>query len=579
MKMSMLLAPTMRTDPAEAEIASHRLMLRAGLVRRAASGVYTFLPLAQRVLARIEEIIREEMDASGGQEVRLPIVQSAEIWQKTGRWDEYGAEMFKLKDRHERQFCLGPTHEEIITTLVSDEVHSYRGLPLLLYQIQNKYRDEIRPRFGVMRSREFVMKDLYSFDRDQAGLDASYKAMYDAYIRVFDRCRVDFRIVQADSGAMGGDTTHEFMALAQSGEALIIHCPDCDYAANQERAEARADVPDSPEQQPEQEEVHTPGAATIEDVARFLGISPRDTAKTLFYWSVPSGSDPQLVAVVLRGDRQVNEIKVANHLGSIHLTMASDDDIKRETGSSIGFAGPQDLEGVRILVDRELALQPRVVIGANRPDYHLTGAVPGVTFPTEEQGDFRLAQAGDACIKCEQSLSSQRGIEVGQVFQLGTKYSEALGATFTDQDGSERLVLMGSYGIGVTRTMAAIIEQNHDDRGIIWPRAVAPYQVVIVVINSENEEQLRAGEGLYQELREAGISTVLDERPESPGVKFSDADMMGFPLRITVGPRSLKEGQCEIKVRRTAEEAGVDLDKAMPRIVGMVTSAGGPTIG
>lgn len=567
MRMSTLLSPTLRGVPSEAEIASHRLMLRGGLIRRAASGIYTFLPLAHRVLDRIEKIVREELDARQGQEIRLPIVQPSEMWKQSGRWDEYGEEMFKLKDRHGREFCLGPTHEEIITTLVREEVHSYKALPLLLYQIQNKYRDEIRPRFGVMRSREFIMKDLYSFDRDEEGMEKSYQAMYEAYDNIFRRCGLDFRVVEADSGTIGGDTTHEFVALADTGEAVVIHCLACGYAASQERAVAREDVPPGEAVSSRPEEIHTPGARTIEDLRSMMNIKASDIAKTLFYRATYPEGEPQLVAVVIRGDRQVNEVKLTNYLGCLSLELAGDEAVLKRAGVPIGSAGPAGLMGVRVLVDEELAQQPQLVTGANRKDYHLKGVVPGRDFSLEARGDFRLVQEGYSCQICGSELRSQRGIEVGQVFQLGTKYSVALGANFTDADGIERPLVMGCYGIGITRTMAAIVEQCHDERGIIWPWAVSPYDVSIVVINSGDSQQGEAAERLYRDLWEAGVTAVLDEREESPGVKFADADLMGFPLRVTIGPRSLKEGKCEIKSRSTGEEVGVYLAEAVQEIL------------
>ncbi len=564
MRMSTLLAPTLRDDPSEAEVASHRLMLRAGFMRRVAAGIYIHLPLGNRVIRRIEDIVRQEMDGKGGQEVRLPIVQPASMWRRTGRWDEYGDEMWRLKDRHGREYCLGPTHEEVTTTLAMTEIHSYRSLPVLVYQIQNKYRDEIRPRFGVMRSREFIMKDLYSFDRDEQGLDESYRAMYDAYSRIFERCGLSFRVVEADSGAIGGDATHEFMALADTGEAVVLYCPQCGYAANQERAVAGSEPGAQSENTASPEEVYTPGVRTIEQLAQFLEIPARDTGKILFYRAEGTGEDGgvELVAVLVRGDRQVNDLKVKNHLNCLHLALASAEEVEELTGAPFGSAGPVGLTGARVLADQELASLNSVAVGANRSDWHLTGVVPGRDFPLDEVGDFRLAAAGDKCHSCPGSLKIQRGIEVGQIFKLGTKYSDALSASFTDEDGKQHSLVMGCYGIGITRTMAAIVEQNHDERGIIWPEAVAPYQVIVVPVNADKPQQKDAAERIYSQLGELGVDSVIDDRKESPGVKFGDADLMGFPWRITVGPRSLKTGSCEIKCRATGEEMTVPLDKA-----------------
>lgn len=562
MRLSTLLAPTLRETPAEAEIASHQLMLRAALMLKVAAGIYTFLPLGHRAIGKVERIVREEMDRQGAQELRLPIVQPAELWQETGRWAEYGDEMWRVEDRHGRRFCLGPTHEEIITDLVRNEVRSYRQLPLILYQMQNKYRDEIRPRFGVMRAREFIMKDAYSFDRDEAGMGESYAKMYEAYRRIFTRCGLDFRAVEADAGAIGGNYTHEFMALADAGEALLVYCDACGYAANAEKAEGVAPEP-ADEPALAVERVHTPDARTIMEVASCLGIDPARTAKILFYWSIAADGRQDLVAVLVRGDRELNEVKLKNHLGALHVRMAEAEEVAAATGAPVGFAGPVGLRGARLLADREVVAAHNLCCGANEADYHLLNVNPGRDFQPSAVADLRLVRAGDACPRCRRPLDARRGIEVGQVFQLGTKYSEAMGATFLDEQGQTRPAVMGCYGIGVTRTVAAIIEQNHDADGIVWPVGVAPFQVVIVPVNNEDERQRRTAAEIYAALRSAGIEACLDDRDERAGVKFKDADLLGFPFRVTLGPRALIEGKVEVSDRRTREVVLVPVDQAV----------------
>ncbi len=556
MLMSSLYAPTLREVPAEADIPSHQLLLRAGFIRKSAAGLYTYLPLARRVLAKIERIVREEMDAAGGQELLLPILQPAEIWRQTGRWDIYGEEMFRLADRHGRDFCLGPTHEELITTLVGNEVRSYRELPLLLYQIQNKYRDEIRPRFGVMRSREFIMKDLYSFDQDQEGLERSYQAMYRAYSRIFARCGLEFRAVEADSGAIGGDVNHEFMVLANTGEAGIIHCPACAYAANMERAEAAVLPPEDPvTAQPER--VHTPGLRTVPEVASFLGIPASRLIKTMLFMA---GSGP--LAVLLRGTDLVNEIKLGHLVGDEHFHPATEEEVNA-LGVPLGFAGPYGLKGVRIIADPAVMAFGEAVTGANQVDYHLRHVVPGRDFVPDQVAPVRLAQAGDRCLHCGQPLGELRGVEVGHIFKLGTKYSQALAATFQDEAGQDQPFVMGCYGIGISRTMAAAVEQHHDEGGIKWPLPIAPYQVVVVPVNRNEPDQDRTARQIYGALSEAGIETVLDDRDERPGVKFKDADLIGFPLRLTVGPRGLAAGEVEVRIRGTGENLAWPLTEAV----------------
>jgi prolyl-tRNA synthetase len=547
MRVSQILIPTLREVPAEAEIVSHQLMFRAGFIRKAAAGIYTHLPLSTRVLQKINRIIREEMDAKGGQEVMLPIIQPAELWKETGRWSVYGDEMFRLKDRHQREFCLGPTHEEIVTDLVRGEVRSYKQLPLLLYQIQNKYRDERRPRFGLMRGREFIMKDLYSFDRDQDGCRESYQKMYDAYTRVFSRCGLTFRPVEADAGAIGGSGgTHEFMVLAESGEAAVVYCPECDYAANVEKAECKPEAVATDEEITSNELVATPGAKTIEEVCKFLNINSNRLIKTLVY-----RADDKLVVALVRGDRELNEIKLLNLLGEVvSLDMASAGDVKELCGSETGYVGPVGLKDVEIIADTEVALLVNAVCGANQDGYHLTGVNPDRDFEIHRVADLRMIEPGEPCPKCGVSLVSARGIEVGQVFNLGTKYSEKLRATFLDENGKEQVMVMGCYGIGVTRTMAATIEQHNDQDGIKWPMAIAPFQVIVVPVNVKDEAIVPTAESLYKELNDLGVEVIIDDRNERPGVKFKDADLVGYPIRVTVGSKTLQEGNVEVKFRR-----------------------------
>lgn len=558
MRMSQLLAPTLRETPGEAEVISHKFMLRAGLIRRSAAGIYTYLPLAWRVLRKIEQIVREEMDAKGGQELLMPIVQPAEIWRESGRWDEYGDEMFRLKDRHGREFCLGPTHEELITTLTKAEVRSYRQLPLQLYQIANKYRDEVRPRFGLMRGREFIMKDLYSFDRDEEGLDVSYRNMYEAYERVFARCGLTTRAVEADPGPIGGSVTHEFMVLAESGEDDVVHCTSCDYAANTERAES-APPPAAGGQAdtPPMEQVDTPDARTIDEVAGLLGVDASRLLKTLIYVA-----DGQPVAAIVRGDDDLNEIKLQRVLGATTLEMASPELIQELTGAPVGFSGPVGLKDVRIVADEWAWAVMDAVVGANAADAHLVHVQPGRDWEADQVADIRTVGEGEPCVRCGQPLASARGIEVGQVFKLGTKYSEALGATYLDENGQSKPIVMGCYGIGISRTMAAVIEQHHDDKGIRWPVSIAPYHVIIVPVNYDDERQREAADALYGELQGAGVEVVLDDRSERAGVKFNDADLIGFPWRITIGPRALNDGAVEVTARDGSFDERVAIDEA-----------------
>jgi len=565
MRASNLFAPTLREVPAEAEVVSHQLMMRAGMIRKTASGVYTYLPLAWRVMKKIQDIIREEMDDAGSQELLMPAIQPAELWLQSGRWFVYGDELFRLKDRHGRDFCLGPTHEEVITTIVANATNSYKELPLRLYQIQTKYRDERRPRFGLMRGREFIMKDCYSFDRDEAGLEESYQAMFHAYENIFSRCGLEYRPVQADNGAIGGTASHEFMVLAQTGEAEVLFCDGCSYAASVEIAQSKSDQDNFGEIPGPLQEAHTPDCRTIDDLAKFLGVSEKETLKTLCYQA-----DDDFVVVLMRGDRTVNEIKLQNRLACIELTMASEEAILRHMGSPAGFVGPVGLSGVRIIADVEVAGMVNAVCGANKIDYHLVNVNPGRDFSIAETADLRLAAAGEGCPECGGTLQSARGIEVGQVFKLGTKYAKSMGASYLDDSGKEQLMVMGCYGIGVGRTMAAAIEQNHDQEGIVWPVAIAPYQVVVVPVSDRDEVQMQTAERIYQELNQKKIEAVLDDRKERPGVKFKDADLIGYPLRVTVGAKALANGRLEVKVRATGEDHLVEVDKTVDFVAGLL---------
>ncbi|HCB93638.1 MAG TPA: proline--tRNA ligase [Selenomonas sp.] len=568
MRATNLYAPTLRESPAEAEVISHKLMLRAGMIRKAAGGVYTYLPLAWRTIRKIEQIIREEMDSAGGQEICMPIIQPGELWKESGRWAVYGDEMMRVKDRHGREFCLGPTHEEMITSLIRDEVRSYKQLPLMLYQMQNKYRDEIRPRFGLMRSREFIMKDLYSFDRDEEGMNLSYKKMYDAYDRIFSRCGLEFRPVEADNGAIGGGHSHEFTVLAPAGESSIAYCTSCDYAASDEKAELKP-IPSTEEEMLPLEKVATPDAHTIELVKDYLGIPIEKTIKAVAF----QDDDGKLILAFVRGDHEVNEIKILNASeNALHLHMAEESAIVA-AGGCPGFMSPIGIkDGTTVIVDTTVMEMYNAVAGANERDTHYRNVNPKRDFKNVIVADIRMVKEGDPCPHCGKPLSMTRGIEVGQVFTLGTKYSQALGATFLDENGREKPMVMGCYGIGVGRTMAAAIEQNNDKDGIIWPRAIAPFELVVVPVNAKNEEQLAYGESIYEELKAAGIDVLLDDRKERAGVKFKDCDLIGYPLRITIGPKAIEENSIEIKIRKTGEAITIGRDGYLEKVKELLDS-------
>lgn len=549
MRYSQMLIPTLKEDPSEAEVLSHRLMLRSGMIRKLAAGIYSYLPLAQRVLRKTEQIIREEMNRAGAQEVTLPFVQPAELWQKSGRWNVYGKELLRLKDRNERDFCLGPTHEEVITELVKNNVASYRQLPLNLYQIHIKFRDEIRPRFGIMRAREFVMKDAYSFDADEKGAEESYQKMHQAYCHIFERCGLTFRAVEADTGPIGGSFSHEFMVLAETGEDAIFSCTRCDYAANREKAEIGnlRHENESPLPLGELERVKTPNKRTVEEVTQFLEVAPEQLIKTLIFQD-----GEHAIAALIRGDHEINEIKLQNLLGSETLCLADDETIEKVTGASRGFAGPVGL-GIKIIADNSLEGIKNVVIGGNEKDVHLVNVNLTRDFQVDTFEDVRFALEGDPCPRCAQGqLVMHRGIEVGHIFKLGTKYSKTLGARFLDAQRKEKYMVMGCYGIGVGRTVAAAIEQNHDKDGIIFPKSIAPFHVIIISVNPKDSVIREVSERIYASLLDAGVEVLLDDRDERPGIKFKDADLIGIPLRITVGKKA-KDSQIDIKLRGTDE--------------------------
>jgi len=564
---------TLRELPAEAEIPSHILLLRTGMIRKLASGIYGFMPLGWRSLHKIENIIREEMDKSGAQEILMSAIQPAELWEESGRWSAYGPELWRIKDRNGRDFCLGPTHEEIFTDIVRDGVSSYRQLPLNLYQIQHKYRDEARPRFGLMRSREFIMKDAYSFDKDQEGLDKSYDDMYDAYTRIFTRCGLTFRPVEADSGAIGGNASHEFTALSEVGESDIAYCESCSMAANVEKAACR-DAEPSPESEAmlELQEVHTPGTKTIEEVAGFLNIDKTKTIKALLFEKYDEdGKADGYVAAFVRGDRDLNMIKLVNALNIPEHAIAFADESKLEAaiGAVGGFTGPIGLHDCTVVVDSELVGLKNLCAGACKLDHHILNVNYGRDYEGDIVTDLKVLKEGDPCPVCGAPIKHTRGIEVGQVFKLGTKYSKAMNAIYKDENQQDHPLVMGCYGIGVSRTLAAVIEQHHDEDGIIWPVSVAPYHAIVTLVKPKDEEQAKLAEEIYQSLLVAGVEAVIDDRDERPGVKFKDADLLGFPIRITVGKRA-GEGIVEYKLRRDSEKSELSVAEAIENAIKLV---------
>ncbi len=562
MRLSTMMLPTQRELPADAQLPSHVLMLRSGMIRQLAAGIYVYLPLGLRSIRKFERIVRDELDRAGCQELLMPMVQPCEIWERSGRWSQYGPELLRFRDRKGGEFCLGPTHEEVITWLFSNEISSYRQLPMNLYQIQDKFRDEIRPRFGLMRGREFIMKDAYSFHIDQEDCLKEYQNMYEAYTRIFKRCGLYFRAVEADTGSIGGSNSHEFQVLASSGEDEILSCTHCDYSANIERAETSISYEEQGGQEfPESEmqelkEILTPKQRTIEEVSAFLKIQPELLCKTLIYFD----DVDKYWAVCIRGDEEVNERKLISALGVNNVYLATDEEIEKATGAPLGFAGPVGMK-LPVIADLSVKGMHNFATGANKKNYHLTGVNFGRDFKVEKFTDLRLAKEGEACPRCKEGTYKKfRGIEVGQVFYLGRKYSEPMGAKVLNSDGEKVACEMGCYGIGITRTVAAAIEQNNDDNGIVWPMPLAPFQVHIVPVMWKNDELREASMKLYKQLIDAGIEVLMDDRNERAGVKFNDADLIGIPIRITVGKRGLADGKYEYKLRRDSEASMVPVE-------------------
>jgi prolyl-tRNA synthetase len=566
MLFSKTFIPTMKEVPKEAEVISHKLMLRAGFIRRLASGIYTWLPLGLKSLRKVEQIIRQEMNAKGAQEILMPFVQPKELWVESGRWEFYGKELLRLKDRNDRELCLAPTHEEVVTDLVRREVRSYRELPCNLYQIQTKFRDEIRPRFGVMRSREFVMKDAYSFDIDEQGAETSYMAMFDAYQNIFRRCGLRFRAVEADTGEIGGKFSHEFMVLADTGEDTIISCDTCDYAANLERAEVGGSTAAASKQKGAYTKVATPGKKKVEEVAAFLNVPARKLVKTLLF-----ATDKGTIGVLVAGDREVNPTKVKNALSFKYVELTDERTIEEATGGPLGFSGPIGLT-IPLFADKDILTMDNFVVGGNERDMHIVNVNPG-DFTVEGYYDLKVAAVGDPCPRCGGTLGATRGIEVGHIFKLGLKYSEAMNATYLDADGKDRFMVMGCYGIGVGRTVAAAIEQNHDENGMALPFAIAPFEVEVLPVNTTHAESMEIAGSVYRALQDRSVDTIMDDREERPGVKFKDCDLIGIPLRVTIGERGLKEGNVDIKIRTEKEPLKVKKDEVVGRVMEYVETA------
>ncbi|MGQ9602905.1 MAG: proline--tRNA ligase [bacterium] len=564
MRWSRCLIPTLKEIPSDAEIPSNILMLRAGLIRKLSSGIYTLLFLGLRSARRVEQIVREEMNRIGGIEILMPILSPAELWMESGRWNVYGKELMRVRDRNDRFFALGPTHEEVVTDLVRHEIRSYRRLPLILYQIQTKFRDEHRPRFGVMRAREFIMKDAYSFHRDEASLDQTYQDMYQAYTRVFKRCGLGFEAVMADSGAIGGDVTHEFTVFAETGESLVLSC-QCGYAATSDIAEGIPEQHVFHQDPLPMEKVSTPNMKTVEEVTAFLGKQPWQLVKTILY-----KADQGFVGVLIRGDRQINEVKLNRMLGTPEFRMATPEEIESLTGAPLGFTGPVGLSGIRLIADKSIRGMRNFVTGANHPDAHYINVNIGRDFDVEGYYDLAEARALDGCIRCGKDLSAWRGIEVGQIFKLGTKYSKSMKANFLDEDGTEKPFVMGCYGIGITRTVAAAIEQNNDKDGISWPIAIAPFEALVMPTNVSDVRIRETSEKIYLDLIHRGVDAIIDDRDERPGNKFKDADLIGIPVRVTVGERGIERGIVEVRLRRTGETVAIPISEAVSAVLDII---------
>ena len=564
MKWSEIYIPTLREDPAEAEIDSHKLLVRAGYIRKLAAGIYNYLPLMQKVLLKITNIVREEMNHAGAQEILMPVLHPAEIWQASGRWEIMGKEQMRMKDRSQRDLVLGGTHEEVVTTLLKGEIRSYRQLPLNLYQIQVKFRDEIRPRFGLLRAREFYMKDAYSFDTDEESFKISYQKMLNAYKRVFDRCGLDTKMVESDTGAMGGKAAHEFIVLVDtaSGESVVFSCDSCSYAATVEKAISLEEkISDDHEKEKPLNKVSTPNLKTVVEITNFLNVSPKKLVKTLLY-----KADNQIIAALIRGDQELNEVKLKNLIGAKNLEMADAATVEKITGAKVGFSGPIGLKNLKIIADLQIAKLKNAVTGANENDFHLTDVNFKRDFKADQIADIRNVVSGETCPHCKKGkLTSSYGIEVGNTFMLGTKYSESLGAKFLDRDGNEKPFVMGSYGIGITRTAQAAVEKFNDDKGIIWPNVITPFSIVITPTDWNNDKIKSKALEIYEHLIERNVATLLDDRDERPGVKFNDADLIGIPLRVTLGPKNLEKNQVEIQIRKTKETIHVPPAEAVSK--------------
>jgi prolyl-tRNA synthetase len=563
MRYSQLLLPTLKETPADAEVVSHKLLLRAGFMRKLTSGVYSYLPMGLASIRKVEQIVREEMNKAGAQELLMPMVQPADLWQESGRWEKYGPELLRFTDRHQRESCLGPTHEEVITDLIRREIHSYRNLPLNLYQIQTKFRDEIRPRFGLMRGREFIMKDGYSFDATEEGAETTYQKMYDAYQRIFKRCGLSFRAVEADTGTIGGSFSHEFMVLADTGEDTLAICKDCNYAANMEKAAVQQPTASETEMEPLQK-VETPGKRKVEAVCEFLNIEPSQLVKTMVYLA-----DDKPIGVLVRGDHEVQPVKLKNLIGAVEVELADDKQVFDATGVPSGYLGPIDLQ-IPVVADQEVETLRNFTIGANEKNFHVQNVNLGRDFTVQKIADLRQITENDPCPDCGGTIELTKGIEVGHIFKLGDSYSKAMNATFQDSNGVDQLFIMGCYGIGVSRTVAAAIEQNHDEHGIIFPLPLAPFQVVILNLDPKSEKISGAAEDFYRELQEEGIEVLLDDRDERPGIKFKDGDLIGIPYRVTIGKRFDQQGEIEIRRRGNGETNSLPAVKAKKELIKMI---------
>ncbi len=562
MRWSRYFLYTLRDNPSDAEVISHQLLARAGMIDKLAAGIYTYLPLGWRAIDKLSRIVREEMNAAGAVELAMPCVQPAELWQESTRWGAYGKELLRIRDRHDRDFCFGPTHEEVITDAVRRRVTSYRQLPTNLYQIQTKFRDEIRPRFGLMRGREFLMKDAYSFHTSAESLDESYRAMERAYRKIFDRCELRYTAVEADTGNIGGSESHEFMVLADTGEDAVVACA-CGYGANLEKATTGTlpAAPAWPGAAPKgPDAVHTPGTVSVPDVAAFLHLDPAHFIKTMIV-----ETDKEFAVALVRGDDEVNEVKLKNALGALHLQLASEGKVEQVSGGAMGFSGPVGLKGVRVVADGEVMRMPLAATGANRADHHLVGVVPGRDFTPDMVTDIRVAHAGDPCPRCGAPLELKRGIEVGHIFKLGDKYSKAMACNYLDEKGQNYPMIMGCYGLGIGRTVAAAVEQNHDEGGIIWPRPLAPFEVELIALNTDVPAVTEAAGRLYGDLAAAGVEVFYDDREERPGVKFNDADLVGFPVRVVAGKKGLEQGQVELSLRRDRAKLAVPVGEAVAK--------------